>query len=277
MLSAPARRLRDAAEPLAMHATGSAAVREELARLGLDRFAGYVWSRAAGLGEPSAGAVVASFGVFEPSLLSRVYEAARGTCGRDRLLAVRLGATTDSLRRVLGEPDVTDVVAVLRRGLSACSYEGRPLFAGLLALPWPEHPLAQLWRACELLREHRGDTHLRVCVGHGLRAVEMNLLTELWLGMPPTAYTRTRGWEDDQIALAVDDLARRGLLRDGRLTPEGESLRTAVEDETNLGQRELVEAVGPDLERVVTALDAWSQQCVTAGTFTTDPAKRAAG
>lgn len=66
-------------------------------------------------------------------------------------------------------------------------------------------------------------------------------------------------------------------MQAGRLTPEGESLRSRVEHETNMGERDLVEAVGSDVEAVVAALDAWSQQCVAAGTFTANPGKRAAG
>ena len=51
----PARRLRDAIEPIAMHAVWARRTNERLAGLGLDFLGGYVWGRAAALGEPDAG------------------------------------------------------------------------------------------------------------------------------------------------------------------------------------------------------------------------------
>src|ERR1700744_3943454 len=72
-----ARRLRDACEPLAMHAVWSRHTNERLAGLGLDFLAGYVGGRAASLGEPSPPVVAAAFAWFEPSLLARWYEEAR--------------------------------------------------------------------------------------------------------------------------------------------------------------------------------------------------------
>lgn len=276
-LADPARRLRDAAEPLAMHATGSAHVRAALEELGLDRFAGYVWGRAAVLGEPSPAVVVAAFGVFEPNRLGAVYSSAKSACPRDRLLAVREAAVAVSLRRVLGESDVSAVVSPLLGAVSALPPGGRPLFAGLLGSPVPAQPLGRLWRACELLREHRGDSHLKALVARGLHPVEANLLTELWHGLPAPAYTLTRGWSAEQAADALERLSSVGLVRDGRLTADGARLRTELELETNRGERRLVEALGADLERVVAALDGWSTRCIAAGAFTPDPGKRAAG
>ena len=68
------RRLRDAIEPIAMHSVWSRATNERLAGLGLDFLSGYVWGRAAALGEPDPGVVVAAFAVFEPSMIVATYE-----------------------------------------------------------------------------------------------------------------------------------------------------------------------------------------------------------
>lgn len=260
-----------------MHAVGSPTTREALAGLGLDRFEGYVWSRAANLGEPAPPVVVASFGVFEPGLLTAAYSRARASCARETLLDTRESATLRSLHATLPEADVEGAVRVLRRGLAAARGEGRPMFAGLASLSWPEDALGQLWRACELLREHRGDTHLRLCLAAELHPVEMNLLTELWHGMPLGLYTRTRGWSEEAVAEAQQRLTERGLLRHGRLVEAGRAVRTAIEDRTNCAEQELVTAMGTDLEALIAALAGWSARCVAAGTFTTDAGKRAAG
>ena len=82
--ASPARRLRDAIEPIAMHSVWSRRTNERLAALGLDFLGGYVWGRAAALGEPDAGVVVSSFAVFEPGMLTATYEPARATCAARR-------------------------------------------------------------------------------------------------------------------------------------------------------------------------------------------------
>lgn len=264
-----------------MHATGSARVRAALLELGLDRFHGYVAARAASLGVPARATVVAAFGVFEPSHLGRAYDTARARCGREVLLETRTAATVASLHEVLVDQDVDqdvgEVVGALRRAVSVAPREGRPLFAGLADQDWPHDPVGQLWRACELLREHRGDTHLTVCRGAGLDPVQMNVLTELWHDLPSGSVARTRGWGGAAIGKAMARLAEQGLVRCGRLTPAGSVLRTGVEDATNHGERGLVGALGADLESVVSAVAVWSDACVRAGTFCADSGKRATG
>ena len=190
--ASPARRLRDAIEPIAMHAVWSRRTNERLAGLGLDFLAGYVWGRAAALGEAAPGVVVSSFAVFEPGMLAATYEQGRTTCSRDDLVAARTESTIESLHDVLGDADVAPIAERLTgavRSVATANVAGRPLFAGLAGQPWPEDPFGRLWRACELLREHRGDGHIAACTAAGLGPVTMNVITELWIGMPlaPTA------------------------------------------------------------------------------------------
>ncbi len=66
----PARRLRDALEPIATQGWWSRPAGEGLTALGVDFFPGYVWGRAAALGTPTASVVAATFGVFEPGMLA---------------------------------------------------------------------------------------------------------------------------------------------------------------------------------------------------------------
>ena len=273
----PARRLRDAIEPLAMHSVWCRRTNERLATFGLSFFGGYVWGRAAALGEPPASLVVASFGVFEPGLLSAVYEEARGRVGRVELLKGRAEATIESLREVLGGVDLAQVLVALRRGLEAADGTGRPLFSGLQSLDWPAEPVGQLWRACELLREHRGDSHIAACITAGLGPVAMNVLTELWVGMPLGSYTATRGWSPEVIAATVERLRSDGLVADGALTAAGRQLREEIEERTDAMQQSIVDAIGEDFEAVVAQLDAWSAACIEAKAFPPSALKRAAG
>jgi hypothetical protein len=276
--ASPARRLRDAAEPLAMHPVWSRSTNDALAEHGLDFLSAYVWGRAAALGEPAPGVVVAAFGAFAPALVTATYEAGRAACDRETLLAVRTAATTASLAEVLrdGGP-VDEVAATLRRALEGVHTAGRPLFAGLSDRAWPDDPVGTLWVACERLRELRGDAHVAVWAAAGLDPVEVNVLTERWLDLDLGSYSASRGWTGDEIATATERLVARGLLEGDRLTGAGRAFRADLEARTDHAMTPVLVALRDQLDDVVATLERWSAACIAAGAFPPDPRKRAAG
>lgn len=274
--ASPARRLRDALEPIASHAVWSRRTNEVLSKLGLTIFTGYVWGKAAALGEPPAEVVAAAFASYEPGLIIAAYEEARRQCGRAGMLAAREEATIESLAEVLDGVDVTPVVRALRRGVEAADGTGRPMFSGLRSLGWPDHPVGQLWRACELVREHRGDGHVAACISAGLGPVAMNVVTELWMGMSLGQLTIwQRGCSEEAVAATVADLERRGLVADGQLTATGRALRDDIEERTDAMQQPVIDAIGDNLDATVASLDEWSAACIKAGFYTPDVYKRA--
>ena len=276
----PARRLRDAIEPLACQAIWSPESADGYSALGLDDFfAAYVWQRTAVLGRPPAALAVMALGVFTTDLIAPQYEIGAAALAPADVTRVRRDAPGVTVRRVLGDidADAGRAVTALRRGLAAADGTARPLFTGLAAEPWPDDVLARLVHACNLLREHRGDSHLAACAVTGLDPVEMNILTELYAGYPVGAYTATRGWSAEQVDGAVARLRHRGLVDGGTLSAEGLRFRTGLEDRTDAMQQPIVDAIGPDLDALVKQLDAWSDALVDAGAAPPDPAKRAAG
>jgi hypothetical protein len=277
LAGAPGRRLRDAAEPVAMHAVWSRRVYEALAPLGLDFSTGYVWGRAAALGEPAPAAVAAAFAWFLPAYVAAEYERGRAAAPRAELLAARDAAAAAGLNEILSGVDIRDAVAALRRACDAGEPAGRPMFAALSERPWPDDPAGQLWRACDILREHRGDSHIAAVNAAGLDPVRANMLTELWLGMPPRSYTATRGWSPAAMDAAADPLRADGLLDGDALTAAGRDLRDAVEAATDRQEAAIVAAVGADLDATVATVDACSARCVAAGAFPPDQLKRWAG
>lgn len=278
----PARRLRDALEPLAMHAVWAEPVNTALAAMGLEEFfEAYVIGRAAPLGEVPGAVVAATFGVFEPGFLGGTWDAARTHAALADVIAERDRATAASVRSVLGEvaseEDVTRVAAVLERAVDAADDTGRALFAALRAQPRLADPYGRLWRAADLVREHRGDSHLGASIAAGLDPVRMGILSEVWVGYPVGEYSGTRGWPKEAHDAAVARLEADALIARGTITDRGQAVRDAIEDATDLAQRDLIEAVGADLDAIVPQLDAWSQRCIDARAFPVDPRKRAAG
>ena len=275
--ASPARRLRDAIEPIAMHSVWCRGTNERLAELGHDFMTGYACSRAALLGQPTPGVVVSSFAVFEPRMLADLYESGRSLCDRDLLLRARDEATISSLTSVLGDVDAGPAAAALRRGIDAADGAGRPLFSGLCDQPWPDSVVGQLWRGTELFREHRGDSHVAACVAAGLDAVEMNVLTELFVGLPFGSYSATRGWDEATLQDAATRLSERGLTEGQVLSDAGRVFRADVETRTDALQQSIIDAIGDDLDDLVTATTEWSQRCIDARAFPPNVFKRAAG
>lgn len=277
----PARRLRDALEPVAMHAVWSPSTNDALAGHGLDFLTGYLCGRAAALGEVPSSVVAATFAVYEPGVVDALWNEGRSKIGLAKLIEIRDRETTASLREVLApvadEADVARVAAILDGVVEEIDGTGRVLFSALRARPRLDDPFGRLWRAADLLREHRGDGHVAACVAAGLDPVRMGILMEVWLGYPVGEYTGTRAWPQEATDTAVARLEADGLLARGAITVAGRRFRDAIEAATDTTQAGVVEALGTDLDEVVRQLDAWSRRCVQARTFPPDIRKRAAG
>jgi len=273
----PARRLRDACEPVAMHAVWSRTTNEWLAQLGLDFLTSYVGGRGACLGEPAGAVVAAAFAWFEPGLVATLWDAARTAVPRDRLVQAYDESTVASLREILAGDDPTEVASLLADAAEAADGMGRPLFSGRRADGRPRDAVHRLWWACGLVREHRGDSHVAAAAAAGLDPIEMNILTELWIGMPLLSYTATRGWAPEAMQRAVARLESRGWVRDGALTEDGVTGRLGIEQRTDAQEQAIVAALGDRLDEVCDRLNHWGQLCIEAGAFPPDILKRAAG
>src|SRR6266581_1077627 len=229
-------------------------------------FARPLINRGACLGEPTGAVVAAAFAWFEPGLVTALWDAARSAVALDRLVKARDQSTVASLREVLADEDPGDVASLLADAAQHADGMGRP-----------EDPVHLLWWACGLVREHRGDSHVAAAAAAGLDPVEMNVLTELWIGMPLLSYTATRGWAPEVMQAAVARLESRGWVRDGGLTDEGLVERLGIEQHTDAQEQPIVAALGDRLEEVCDRLNHWGQLCIAAGAFPPDILKRAAG
>lgn len=276
----PARRLRDAIEPIAMVHVHSEEAREQYEAIGLERWQGYLLGRAGTLGVPPAELVIATFGAFAPDLLRDTYETALATASVPDVLAAKEAGATRALHRTCGEPgrEVEEIVAVLRAGIERADPLGKPLFAGHLALDWPGDAWGRLWHAANLLRELRGDAHIAALVTSAIGPLASNLLTEAHVGIVSREYTRTRSWTEAEIDAALADLVdRRILTADGVPTEHGRALRDDIEDATETALDPVMEGVGPALDTVVERADTWSRAITDGGAFPDDAQKRAAG
>jgi hypothetical protein len=267
------RRLRNLVELIAANVYFAPEAQKRYGDLGLDYASGYCCSRGGCMGQVPGEVVAAAFGVFNPAFIVPAVTAGWDKTTAPAVLDARRGGAVAALARILGEaPTGLDrATALLRRAADAATGEGRPLFSGLRSLGYPGEPLGDLWRAADLVREHRGDTHTAAWIAAGVDAIEITLLTELWWRIALNSYAPTRGWSSDQIGAAIARLEDRGLIADGAFTPDGEALRAGIEDATDAGERVLVAAIGDDADELFRIMDPWGDAVVAAGGYPRDP------
>jgi hypothetical protein len=278
-----ARRVWDVLEPIAANVYFSPEVHGALEKLG---FGGgtpgpngihypdgpaYFISRGAPLGDQVSGDLIAAaFGVFKREMVRGVVQVGWSIApSREAVLDARQEGAVTSLRRMLGMPEelgwVTDV---LRRMIDAGPFEGRHLSSGLLDLGIPDNdPMAAFWRAADIVREHRGDSHIAAWITADLDACEIGLLTDPWRGQPLKSWVRSRAWSEEELEAGCERLRSRSLLAGDQLTDTGMQLREDIETATDQQERRMVEAIGDDADRFFTILDGWAQQVVDQGGY----------
>jgi hypothetical protein len=131
-------------------------------------------------------------------------------------------------------PDTRTAGELLATAAQHAAVDGRPLFAANLSLDWPDEPVAKLWHAATLLREHRGDGHVALLAAAGISGRECNVLHAAAGRVPREMIMRSRDYDDDQWNFYTSRLADRGLLLgDGSITDAGRDLKQHLEDRTD--------------------------------------------
>ena len=229
----------------------------------------YFTSRGSLLGQAPGAVVASAFGVFNPAVVVPCVERGWTLTDAATICEARTDGAVGQLRRILGDrPDGLErAIELLTRANEPLRPEGRALYAGVLAQGLPGEPLADMWRLADRLREYRGDVHIGAWTGAGLDATEIGLLTELYWGLPMRSYIRTRAWSDDDLDRAEARLAERGLVADGAFTEEGRVVRERIEVATDRGCRPIIDALGEDLDELVSILEPWSQRVRDAGGY----------
>jgi hypothetical protein len=196
---------------------------------------GYFAGRAAPLGAIGPAPVVAAFFGFAPDFVARAIPDVWQRAAPEVALEARQRGAVDAL--VAAAPstvdDLDELLELLSRATGGLDHAGRVLAAANAALPEPEEPLARLWQATTLLREHRGDGHVAALVGAGLTGCE-SLVLRSSIDLPKDLLQPARGWTDEQWRAAAERLAARGWLTgDGRASADGVAAYRAVEEVTD--------------------------------------------
>ncbi|MBM7790784.1 SCO6745 family protein [Tenggerimyces flavus] len=231
---------------------------------------GYFAGRAAPLGRVSAEVVHAVFYNFADGEVARHVPRVWETATPEAALTARERGSAMALRSRLG-PALADSAGLARaaelalQAATSAPTEGRILYAALRTLPVPSEPVAKLWHAATLLREHRGDGHIAALVTAGIGGTEAHVLAALSVGMPAEKFGRVHHLPKAQLAAVIDGLRTRGLIdASGWLSEVGRATKEQIEAITDdlaaathesLDENELDQLL-TDLEPITKTLEA---------------------
>jgi hypothetical protein len=235
---------------------------------------GYFAGRTAPIGAVDAPIVIATFFNFAPSFVRRAVPAVWDLITPEEALRARETGAVAAIRQILQCPDgqpgpeplraAADLLLAVTEGLELA---GRPLGGPNAGLPAPADPVARLWHAATVLREHRGDGHIAALVAadiDGCEALVLRLAVDAAgagaagaggadaagaagaasagvadrSARPVLSRGRiqaVRGWTDAEWDQAAERLRDRGWLDSGgRATAAGLAAHQAVEEATDL-------------------------------------------
>jgi hypothetical protein len=262
------RRMFELVEPIAT-ITFSEVPTEAFLALGMRNYwDGYFAGRAAPLGLAPAEVVHAVFYNFADGEVARHIPWVWGKTTPQEAIAVRERGSATALRQTIGEladsPGLVRVADLATRAAVSAPTEGRALYAGLRALAVPDEPVARLWHATTLLREHRGDGHNAALLAHGIGGTEAHVLLALSLGMKAEEFGRTHHLPKAQLDAVVDGLRGRGLVdAAGGFTDAGRKTSERIEALTDELAAPAYDALDADeLDELIAGLEPIAAQAV---------------
>jgi hypothetical protein len=261
-MESTARRMHRLMEPIHMVTYLSDEPTDALMALGHRNYwDGYFAGRAAPLGRVPAEVVHAIFYNFADGEVARHIPRVWDTATPEAALAARERGSVAALRRILGDladaPGLARAAELATKASASAPTEGRALYAGLRALPVPEEPVARLWHAATLLREHRGEGHVAALVAAGIGGTEAHVLHALFEGIPAEKFGRVHHLPAARLAAVVDGMRARGLVDTaGWLNDTGRETKERIETVTDDLAAPTYDSLEPsELDRLIADLE----------------------
>jgi hypothetical protein len=268
-----ARRLFELTEPISLVSFFSPEPHDAMAALGLRTYwDGYFAGRAAPLGRVPAEVVDAVFYSFADGEVARHIPRVWDTTTPEAAHAARERGCVAALRRILVDvaetPELARAADLLAQASTSAPTAGRVMYAALRTLPVPQDPVARLWHAANMLREHRGDGHVVALVSEQIGGTEAHVLKALDSGVyPAETFGRIHHLPEARLAEVMDGLRDRGLVdASGRFTDAGRATKDRIEALTDVLAEAPYQGLEPrELDQLVTALEPLSRRLEASG------------
>ena len=231
----------------------------------------YFAGRAAPLGRVPAEVVHAIFYNFADGEVARHIPRVWDTATPEQALAARQQGSVAARRRILGDladaPGVARAAELATKAATSAPTPGRVLYAALRTLPVPQEPVARLWHATMLLREHRGDGHNAALVTEGIGGTQAHVLHALSEGMPAEQFGRVHHLPKAQLTAVIDGMRARGLVdASGWLSDAGRERKQRIESLTDDLAAAPYDSLSPnELDQLVADLEPLAAALVAAG------------
>jgi hypothetical protein len=262
MTAATARRMFELVEPIGVIPYFAEESTEAMFALGFTNYWDtYFAGRAAPLGRVPAQVVDALFYNFAPGEVARHIPEVWQTTTPEAAIAARRTGCANALRRILGVHVGTTAfrraTELLSGAAASAPVEGRPMYAALLAVDWPDDVVTRLFHAASLLREHRGDGHIAALMSEGVGGLEAHVLLALDMNLPAEKFGRIHHLPASRREAVIDAMRNRGLIGDdGWLSDEGRAVKRRVERLTDELAARPYECLTPgELDELVAALE----------------------
>jgi hypothetical protein len=265
-----ARRLFERYEPVHAITYFAPEARAAAVDLGYRSFwSGYFATRSAPLGPVPPRVVEAIFYNFAAHRVAKSLAGAWDVATPQQALAARETGAVAALRRygLTADDNLRTAADLLERVARGAAVDGRPLFAALSAVPWPDEPVAALWHASTLLREQRGDAHVAALVAAGITGRESNVLHVAAGRTTRDKVVSTRDYDDAEWDAVSARLAARGLMTpEGSLTDAGRELKQDIEHRTDAAALPTLDVLNDaDVETLFWALTPIARMVVAGG------------
>jgi hypothetical protein len=224
----------------------------------------YFAGRAAPLGVVPAEVVDALFYNFAPGEVARHIPKVWRTTTPGAAIAARHRGCAAALRRILGDrvesPAFARAADLLVKAATSAPLEGRPMYAGLRAIPIPDDVVTRVFHASSLLREHRGDGHIAALMSERVGGLEAHVLLALDMDVPAEKFGRIHHLPAAQLRAVIEGMRDRGLIGDdGWLTEAGRAVKQRVEALTDELAAKPYENLEPDeLDELMTILEPFA-------------------
>jgi hypothetical protein len=266
-----ARRMFELVEPIGVIPYSADEPNEAMFALGFTNYWDtYFAGRAAPLGLAAAEVVDAFFYNFAPGEVGRHIPKVWRITTPEAAIAARQRGCVKALRRILGDrvdsPEFARAADLLIKAATSAPFEGRPMYAALWGIPIPDDPVARLFHAASLLREHRGDGHIAALMTEGIGGLEAHVLLALDMDVPAEKFGRLHHLPAAQLADVIDGMCDRGLIgEDGWLSERGRAVKQRVEALTDDLAAKPYEGLDPgELEELMATLDPLATLLVAA-------------
>jgi hypothetical protein len=207
----------------------------------------YVAQRSAPMGPVGATVIASAFYGFSPTAIAKSQQGIWDATTPARVIDTVLTGVSTFYAPLFAtqRAAVETAVSILKPVADAQETAGRPLAAAWSQIDWTNDVFTDFWLATTHVRESRGDAHIAALVAEHFGPAECHFVARGDSADIRTNLQTFRGWTNDELGVAVNQLIDRGLLdQSGAPTETLRALHGRIESATDRASADAWTACG---------------------------------